>query len=38
MNRPAEQIAVLSPGDLIRADVATITRGIGRISVEAGGE
>jgi len=33
-----QQVAALSPGDLFRADMATITRGIGRLSVESGGE
>ncbi|THD58933.1 hypothetical protein [Phenylobacterium sp.] len=33
-----KQVAALSPGDLLRADMATITRGIDRLKAEAGGE
>jgi hypothetical protein len=33
-----KQVAALSPGDLLRADMATITRGIDRLGAEAGGE
>jgi hypothetical protein len=33
-----KQVAALSPGDLLRADMATITRGIDRLSAEAGDE
>jgi hypothetical protein len=33
-----QQIGALSPGDLFRADMATITRGIGRLSAGSGGE
>jgi hypothetical protein len=33
-----KQVAALSPGDLLRADMATITRGLDRLGAEAGGE
>jgi hypothetical protein len=33
-----QQVAALSPGDLLRADMATITRGIGRLAGETHGE
>ena len=33
-----QEVAVLSPGDLLRADMATITRGIGRLGGVSGGE
>jgi hypothetical protein len=33
-----KQVAALSPGDLLRADMATITRGIDRLKAEAGAE
>lgn len=32
------QVAALSPGDLLKADMATITRGLGRLAGEGGGE
>jgi hypothetical protein len=32
------QVAALSPGDILKADMATITRGIGRLSGESAGE
>lgn len=34
----AQQTAALSAGDLLRADLATITRGIDRLRAESGGE
>jgi hypothetical protein len=33
-----KQVAALSPGDLLKADMATITRGVGRLSAEGGAE